>query len=156
MKEPRRYSSLSLLFYPFRVEILEAVERARAAGYPVAVFETYRSLDRQSQLYNQGRTTPGKIVTNAKPGSSWHNYGLAVDIALYEDKRWSWDFKPSEIAKYFESDLLIWGGTFKNFDGPHYEWKLKPSLEQAKAIVARGGILSLWANCEALSSFSEP
>lgn len=154
MTEPSRYSSLALIFPQFRAEISNGLDRARAAGFPVAVFESFRSLDRQGQLYNQGRTTPGKIVTNAKAGRSWHNYGLAVDIALYDDGRWSWDFKPSEIAKFFESDKLIWGGTFKNFDGPHYEWKLKPTLEQALALVSRNGILALWAKIEELISLA--
>lgn len=44
------------------------------------VTEGYRSGARQDQLYAQGRTRPGEIVTNAKAGQSAHNYGLAVDI----------------------------------------------------------------------------
>ena len=35
----------------------------------------------QDVLYNQGRTAPGHIVTNAKGGYSWHNFGCAVDCA---------------------------------------------------------------------------
>lgn len=149
-----RYSSSNLLFPLFYEEVKKGINAAREAGFPIAIFESYRTEERQNQLYAQGRTTPGKIVTNAKGGRSWHNYGLAIDVALYDDKRWSWDFKPSEIAKYFESDNLIWGGTFKNFDGPHYEWKLKPTLEQAQALISRKGILGLWAKIEELISLA--
>jgi peptidoglycan L-alanyl-D-glutamate endopeptidase CwlK len=31
-------------------------------------------------LYAIGRTKPGKKVTKAKGGTSYHNYGLAFDI----------------------------------------------------------------------------
>jgi peptidoglycan L-alanyl-D-glutamate endopeptidase CwlK len=41
---------------------------------------TLRTLEEQAILYAQGRTTAGKIVTNAKPGTSAHNYGLAIDV----------------------------------------------------------------------------
>lgn len=47
----------------------------------VIVTSTYRDLDCQQMLYNQGRATPGTIVTNAKPGQSFHNYRLAFDFA---------------------------------------------------------------------------
>jgi hypothetical protein len=38
-----------------------------------------RTMEEQAALYAKGRTTSGKIVTKAKPGESYHNYGLAFD-----------------------------------------------------------------------------
>ena len=39
-----------------------------------------RTMEEQAALYTKGRTKqPGKIVTKAKPGQSYHNYGLAFD-----------------------------------------------------------------------------
>ena len=38
-----------------------------------------RTMEEQAALYQKGRTTKGKIVTKAKPGESYHNYGLAFD-----------------------------------------------------------------------------
>ena len=39
-----------------------------------------RSMEEQSALYQKGRTDGSKkIVTKAKPGESYHNYGLAFD-----------------------------------------------------------------------------
>lgn len=39
-----------------------------------------RTMEEQAALYAKGRTKqPGKIVTKAKPGQSYHNYGLAFD-----------------------------------------------------------------------------
>ena len=43
---------------------------------------TYRSFDEQNHLYAQGRTKPGKIVTYAKGGQSYHNFGLAFENKL--------------------------------------------------------------------------
>ena len=42
-------------------------------GITVLLICTFRSLEEQAALYAQGRTKPGRIVTNAKPGKSHHN-----------------------------------------------------------------------------------
>jgi peptidoglycan L-alanyl-D-glutamate endopeptidase CwlK len=42
----------------------------------------YRSKKEQNELYAQGRSKPGQVVTNAKAGQSYHNYGLAVDFVI--------------------------------------------------------------------------
>jgi hypothetical protein len=38
-----------------------------------------RTMEEQAALYAKGRTAGGRIVTKAKPGESYHNYGLAFD-----------------------------------------------------------------------------
>ena len=152
MKEPTRLNSLNLLYGPMVDSILSSVSSANKAGYPVAVFETFRTPQRQDLIYAQGRTATGKIVTNSKAWQSWHQYGVAFDIALKIDGRWSWDFDPKIVAKYFDTDKLIWGGTFKNFDGPHFEWRNKPSLTVAEALVRSNGILRFWAELDALGA----
>lgn len=42
-------------------------------GITMLVTCTFRSDEEQAKLYAQGRTAPGRIVTNAKPGKSKHN-----------------------------------------------------------------------------------
>jgi peptidoglycan L-alanyl-D-glutamate endopeptidase CwlK len=42
-------------------------------GITILLTCTYRSHEDQARLYAQGRSTPGSIVTNAKPGQSEHN-----------------------------------------------------------------------------------
>ena len=69
--------------------------------------EVLRSSARQAELYAQGRSKPGKIVTNAKPGQSWHQYGLAIDFCLIIDgKEASWnmvtDYDHDAIADWME------------------------------------------------------
>lgn len=108
---------------------------------------TYRSFAEQDELYKQGRLYKGKIVTNAKGGQSYHNYGLAFDIVFLIDKdnngtfeTASWDILKDydgdkvadwiEVAKYFKSKGWVWGGDFKSLkDYPHFEktFGYKPS-----------------------------
>ena len=40
----------------------------------------------QAELYAQGRTAPGNIVTDAPPGSSAHEFGLGIDAQPTLDK----------------------------------------------------------------------
>ena len=49
-------------------------------GIEIRVTQGLRSVGEQDALYAIGRTKPGEIVTNCPGGSSWHNYGLAVDV----------------------------------------------------------------------------
>ncbi len=67
-----------------------ALAECKDLGYPLALFEGYRSPERQAELYAQGRTTPGRKVTNAKPWMSWHQYHLGLDIAYFDGKKWYW------------------------------------------------------------------
>lgn len=46
----------------------------------VLIISTHRDNESQAELYAQGRTKPGKIVTMAKPGQSFHNWRVALDI----------------------------------------------------------------------------
>lgn len=98
-------------------------------GYPMRIVEGYRSLERQVDLYAQGRTAPGRIVTNAKPGESFHNYGVAVDMVFREygynapDRLWQ---TFGTIAKKHGFE---WGGDWVNFpDKPHIQMTLGYSL----------------------------
>lgn len=133
--------STNLLYFPFYVEMEIGLKRCRDAGHSMWPFETYRSYARQHELWMQGRTTPGKIVTNSRRGDSWHHYGVAMDIAKKVDGKWSWDFDPFEISKYFAGLRVNWGGVN---DGPHYQWADLPKIEDAKKIVEEANVLGLW------------
>jgi peptidoglycan L-alanyl-D-glutamate endopeptidase CwlK len=94
-----------------------------------------RTFQEQNELYAQGRTKAGKVVTNAKGGQSIHNYGLAVDIVLIIDgKTASWDtvkdWDNDKVADWYECVKIFakygwdWGGNWKTFkDLPHFEKK---------------------------------
>ena len=97
------------------------------------IVSTLRTFAEQDELYAQGRTKPGKRVTNAKGGQSLHNYGVAIDFALIIDgKTASWedlkDFDGDrkadwmEIVGVFEQAGWEWGGRWKSFtDKPHLQ-----------------------------------
>lgn len=101
-----------------------------AQGHAVRIVEGYRSPQRQQELYNQGRTTPGNIVTNAKPGESLHQYGVAVDFVFrkegYNVSQAQWKL----LGTVGKSHGFEWGGDWKGFvDRPHFEMTLGYSLE---------------------------
>ena len=89
-------------------------------GLAVIITETYRSQARQNELYAQGRTKPGKVVTWTK--NSRHTSRLAWDIcknvkgAEYSDT--SFFKKCGAIAKKLG---ITWGGSWKTPDMPHFE-----------------------------------
>ena len=99
-------------------------ETAKARGITILYTQGYRTLEYQGELYAQGRTKPGKIVTNCRPGHSPHNYGLAVDFVPMVNGKAAWDRVDlfdtiGHLAKEFG---LFWGGYFHSFvDKPHLE-----------------------------------
>ena len=69
------------------------IKAADEAGIDLLVTSTYRDNESQNALYAQGRTAPGKIVTNAKAGQSFHNFGCAVDVVPIVAGKPRWDVK---------------------------------------------------------------
>lgn len=135
--------STNLLYPPFLAAMNEGLKKAKDAGHALTFFETYRPASRQDLLFAQGRNMPGQIVTNARGWTSWHQYGLAADIALFKDGKWSWEFDPEVISKFFDPAKVKWGGPT---DGPHYQWAKLPTLATARKVAKDGdGILALWA-----------
>lgn len=63
---------------------------AKDSGIDLIVTSTYRDLESQAALYAQGRTKPGLIVTNAKPGQSWHNWRCAFDVVPMRNGKPVW------------------------------------------------------------------
>ena len=92
---------------------------------------TLRTFAEQDAIYAQGRTTKGPIVSMAKAGLSPHNYGLAIDIVLINDKKAVWDTKMDfdgdgkadwmEVVTIFKQYGWTWGGNWKFVDAPHFE-----------------------------------
>ncbi|MCF1450713.1 glucosaminidase domain-containing protein [Agrobacterium vitis] len=112
-----RYSELDLLHPVVRTAIEKIMRQLEEEKIPFRIFETYRSPERQQSLYAQGRTAPGKRVTKASPWTSYHQYGLAVDVVLFLDGKWSWDTSGShrrhwerlhEIARAHGMESLSW------------------------------------------------
>lgn len=116
-------------------------------GKGVVVYLTYgtRSIAEQNKIYAQGRTAPGPIVTYAKGGESYHNFGLAWDFALLDpsgkltyktdvdfdkDKKKDWDEALAEARKL----LIECGADFKKLkDLGHLQVTFGLTLAQLRA-----------------------
>lgn len=127
---------LNLLHPKVREEIkliIGEIEQALTGRAHIRIVQGLRTIPEQDDLYAQGRTKPGKIVTNAKGGSSFHNYGVAVDFALLIDGQTiSWDMKTDwdgdkisdwmEVVFVFKKYGWGWGGNWKSLkDYPHFQ-----------------------------------
>lgn len=123
---------------------------------PLLIYSTYRRLDTQAKLFRQGRPYVtirsradeladkwgrqdladilmrvgpqfGPIRTNAAPGQSLHNYGVALDAAPMRNGEIVWGTQnPDDMALWnlygetVRSLGLIWGGDWRSFqDMPH-------------------------------------
>ncbi|WEZ09595.1 D-alanyl-D-alanine carboxypeptidase family protein [Priestia flexa] len=115
---------------------IELINKAHCEGIYVAITQGYRSVDEQNALYAQGRTKPGKKVTNAKGGQSIHNYGLAVDFCIFnKDKQplWTVDDNWKRVVKIAEELGFESGLHWKFYDPPHLEMTFGLTLAQLKA-----------------------
>ena len=107
----------------------------------VEVISGLRSWSAQAALYAQGRTKPGKIVTKARPGSSWHNYGLAIDLGLFKNGVYLDERKPAEadklyteIGKLAATHGIEWAGNWKSFqETPHFQITFGLTLADVRA-----------------------
>jgi peptidoglycan L-alanyl-D-glutamate endopeptidase CwlK len=102
-----------------KVQILcnKFVALCKEQNINILITSTYRDFESQNALYNQGRTTPGKKVTNARGGQSFHNFRCAFDFVPLINGKAQWNdlvvFKKcGAIAK---SIGLEWAGDWKTF-----------------------------------------
>lgn len=123
----------------------QLLARSAVAGIPLTVTFTRRSMATQAALYAQGRTCPGCIVTNARPGYSFHNFGLALDVVptdLLSLPRWgdTPDHQARTDALWAKAGAIgkalgfRWGGEFTHLiDRPHFEWSGGLTLADLRA-----------------------
>lgn len=153
MRDKVSVSRVALLHPAIRDEVtllIEKVECGLPEGTAIRVVQGFRTFAEQTALYALGRTKVnpdgkstknplGNIVTNAKAGTSYHNYGLAIDFSIVIDRdkngTWdelSWDVKAdrdkdkipewSEMSNVFEAYGYEWGGRWRTFlDLPHLQ-----------------------------------
>jgi RHS repeat-associated protein len=100
------------------------------------VTDGFRTYAEQDNIYAQGRTKPGNIVTYASGGKSNHNFGLAVDVVPFENGKLNWDTKNYPlIGRIGESRGLEWGGRWKRpVDRPHFQNLFGKTLQQLRAL----------------------
>ena len=93
----------------------------------VRIISGTRTYAEQDVLYAQGRTTEGKIVTNAKGGQSNHNFGIAWDIGVFINSNYIEDDAVYiSLASIIlpQMNTIEWGGNWHSIkDVPHYQLK---------------------------------
>ena len=90
---------------------------------PTQVLVLLGTYDEQNALYDQGRGTSGKVVTNARGGYSNHNFGIAFDIGVWEGGKYVDDSPKYKAVGALGMELgLDWGGNWKSIqDEPHFQ-----------------------------------
>lgn len=113
--------------HPDLKEKIEAIQEVmEAEGFDLRPIEGYRSPERQAALL-----ASASGVTSVGAWSSCHNYGLALDAAVYVGGKPSWDLSdPHVIAGYQRFGELAeilglnWGGRWTSLkDYPHVEMR---------------------------------
>jgi hypothetical protein len=88
---------------------------AAVYGYDLRITTGFRSIADQTEMYDQGRTINGHIVSEAPPGHSLHNYGYAVDVV---DKYNGYNINWTQLVNIGAYCSLESGGVG---DLPHFE-----------------------------------
>jgi len=104
--------------------VLELIRKGWESGLRPEIVEGRRSQERQNELYEQGRSKPGQVVTWTR--NSKHTQGLAVDIAqLDENGKITYNATPGfweQMGSIGKSLGLTWGGDWKKTpDKPHFQ-----------------------------------
>jgi hypothetical protein len=139
----------SVLYKPFADQLIQFEFKLILLNLPFSLFVGLRTFQEQDALYAQGRTAPGMIVTNARGGFSWHNFGLAADYVAHPDsKTWSWDVRMysykqmADVAKSCGLDAGFYWTTFN--DPPHLQNVFKLALSHARLLYNEGGLQNVW------------
>lgn len=120
---PPAENGFDKLYPPFRKKIQALLAECQRQGLNISVRETFRSPERQQAIFNSAKGTG----TNAEAFKSWHQYGLAVDVAPVVDKSAALPSERAVLARVnaIQQELgldLVWGGNFRSFyDGYHFE-----------------------------------
>jgi len=152
-KNPDRIQTLHPLV---RIKARKHLELCDLNNIHIRITHGERTFAEQDMLYALGRTSPGKIVTNAKGGQSWHNFCLAYDVVIldYINNRYvaNWDTRDPRWDKVgelgvqagMEWPIRIGSGNKKWIDYPHFQYRFDNlTIAEARELWNRG-ILHTW------------
>jgi peptidoglycan L-alanyl-D-glutamate endopeptidase CwlK len=134
----------------------QLVDRCYKRGINIRITQGLRTIAEQNALYAQGRTRAqlddvglsnvkakpnDPKVTNAIGGTSFHNFGVAIDFVLIAS---GYDMKADtngngksdwmEVVEVAKDIGFAWGGDFKSFvDNPHFEMTFGLACSQYRA-----------------------
>ncbi len=122
--DPRSESNLLTLHIKVQRAARSFLRRVLDDGIDARIISGTRTYAEQNKLFRQGRFgNPGNIVTNARGGRSWHNFGVAWDVGIFDNGQYLGDSPLYARAAQVGLDgVLEWGGNWVSFvDRPHYQ-----------------------------------
>lgn len=108
----KRVADVALLEPVFRAAVAQIVADAAARSVALMVFETYRSKQRQLQLFAEGAS---KLQTVGV-----HHFGLAADLVRIVDGEPSWKGDFDIVGELAHEHGLVWGGDWHTFHDPYH------------------------------------
>jgi peptidoglycan LD-endopeptidase CwlK len=111
----------------------QLIQQSAEKGIVILITDDFRSMEDQDALYEKGRSSEGSIVTHARGGESFHNFGLAIDFAIKTpDENIIWDMQYdgnqngksdwNEVVELAKALGFEWGGDWVQFkDYPHLQ-----------------------------------
>ena len=156
MKDKISSERIAKLHVCMRDRITRFINAIEALGLTPRISQGLRTIQEQNELYAQGRTKKGNIVTNAKGGESWHNFGVAIDLCFINTDG-SIDFNvPDRVGNMAKEFKLEWGAKWSFPDKPHFQLEGLPSNPKqwstekldrhlAKYIEKNEAVISPWA-----------
>ena len=128
--DPHRLARLRGCHPALKTRVAALVDALARQGLDLVLTQGVRSVAQQQALYAQGRSKPGKIVTNCDGVRAASNhqpkadgYGYAVDVAWRTNGQITWEGPWDTFGRLAETQGLTWGGAWTRFpDRPHIEW----------------------------------
>jgi peptidoglycan L-alanyl-D-glutamate endopeptidase CwlK len=159
---PSTISRLEQLFPPLKEKGYELIRQLAAQGVDVEVSQGLRTWPEQTALWQEGRNPDGSyidpihetgVVTHARAGESWHNYGCAFDVDIVSASGvldWT-GTSPAWVSTISAGEQLglvsgsEWHG--KKQDRPHFQ--LTGSLpvtpdDEVLILFKGGGLKAVW------------
>lgn len=180
--DDRNNAALAKLHPVFAERVKKLLHAMVIMQIPVLIAQGLRTYEEQQALYDMGRTKPstatcnhegihrpvgtctdhpfGATVTRAKPGYSWHQFALSVD--LYPDNvevnglQPEWDANATEwrtLLRVGKGFALAEGAEWRTFpDNPHfYPKELVPTPpDSVRALYAAQGLQGVWTSVNTL------
>ncbi len=137
-------------------EFMKNISQANVSqGLSVRIISGTRTFDEQDELFAQGRTKSGPIVTNARGGFSNHNFGIAWDVGIFNEKgeyiddlidegrmtSKAVDAEYKKVGAYGKSLGLFWGGDWTKPDYPHFQMRDNNELASIRDTFTDGGAI---------------
>lgn len=117
------------LLVPVQFRAMNHIAACKQASIDLLITSTFRDFESQDALYAQGRTAPGKIVTNARGGQSFHNFRVAYDVVPLRNGKPVWGTSGEDgalwqrVGELGEAQGLEWAGRWKRFrEFPHFQF----------------------------------